>query len=381
MTLLAICLMFYAIFHDVNRFYSNSASSTYISKALNVIPMRNVQGLQERLSVMQQEISHTRSELSSMRQSISRIHAGKHHDMSALVEIQGKHRAMLERLVLMESRVEKEMTQLQVYTNSQRANLSKDEELLLSLKDTIEQLTTSVLQDRGLLDVNRVDFALKTQGGDVIKWLTHPLHSFKSSFFSSIRNGMFTSSRGPESALSPELHPGQCWPFKGSRGQLGVRLVKSVYVDSVTIDHVERSLAISVGSAPRFMEVWGLVEGEENLKKFQEANVTVEEGASQGDADQTRFAMAQTTIQDEVRTLRPPRLPNTQTFVRIASFEYDINSPRNVQRFPVLEGVQDLGIPFQTVVLNIDGNWGDDEYTCLYRFRVHGNLNLHENYV
>jgi len=34
--------------------------------------------------------------------------------------------------------------------------------------------------------------------------------------------------------------------------------------------------------------------------------------------------------------------------------------------------VKDLELDFGVVALVIKNNWGKDSYTCLYRFRVHG---------
>lgn len=68
----------------------------------------------------------------------------------------------------------------------------------------------------------------------------------------------------------------------------------------------------------------------------------------------------------------PTTLPKSPQYIRIANFSYNIYAPRNVQTFPVAQEIQDLGIDFGIVVLRIKSNWGRDEYTCLYRVRVHG---------
>ncbi|KAG8213106.1 hypothetical protein J3R82DRAFT_11503 [Butyriboletus roseoflavus] len=68
----------------------------------------------------------------------------------------------------------------------------------------------------------------------------------------------------------------------------------------------------------------------------------------------------------------PPTLPVNQPFIRLASFTYDIDAPSNIQTFPVRQEIQDLGVDFGIVALVMKNNWGKKEYTCLYRFRVHG---------
>ena len=59
-------------------------------------------------------------------------------------------------------------------------------------------------------------------------------------------------------------------------------------------------------------------------------------------------------------------------YIRLASFTYDIHAPKHVQTFPIREEVAGLGVDFGVVVLRVKSNWGRDEFTCLYRFRVHG---------
>jgi len=68
----------------------------------------------------------------------------------------------------------------------------------------------------------------------------------------------------------------------------------------------------------------------------------------------------------------PKTLPKSPQYIRIASFRYDIHAPNNVQTFPVLQEVRDLGVDFGVVALRVKNNWGRKEFTCLYRLRVHG---------
>ena len=54
-------------------------------------------------------------------------------------------------------------------------------------------------------------------------------------------------------------------------------------------------------------------------------------------------------------------------FHQLGSFEYDLQgSP--VQTFPVKNKLR-----FARVKMDINTNWGNEDYTCIYRIRVHGN--------
>jgi len=59
-------------------------------------------------------------------------------------------------------------------------------------------------------------------------------------------------------------------------------------------------------------------------------------------------------------------------YVRLASFTYDVHAPQNIQTFSVRDEVRALGIDFGVVSLVVKNNWGRDEFTCIYRFRAHG---------
>ncbi|KAJ7120282.1 UNC-like C-terminal-domain-containing protein, partial [Mycena epipterygia] len=172
----------------------------------------------------------------------------------------------------------------------------------------------------------RPDFALHSSGASVIPSLTSPTFTLRQStlhhrIFSYFTGNVVFTGRPPVTALHYDIHDGHCWPFAGSQGQLGIVLAAPIYIEDITIDHVASAVAVSRRkSAPRDMEVWALVEGQDNVAKLEAWR-------------------AEMTQRREHELARPKTLPN---------------------------------IDFGVVVLMVKGNWGMDEYTCLYRIRVHG---------
>ncbi|NXP19323.1 SUN1 protein, partial [Scytalopus superciliaris] len=120
----------------------------------------------------------------------------------------------------------------------------------------------------------------------------------------------------------PDMYPGNCWAFKGSQGYLVVRLSMKIYPTAFTVEHIPKTLSPTgnITSAPRNFSVYGLDD------EYQE------EGKLLGE------------------------------------YVYD-QEGEPLQMFPVMEENEDA---FQIVELRIFSNWGHAEYTCLYRFRVHG---------
>ena len=246
----------------------------------------------------------------------------------------------------------------------------------LTIKSTDGQDVTSViarLVDSAVSTYNkdtlaRPDLALHSGGARIIPSLTSPTFEMHPSTLKGQIVGLLTGNgyaigRPPITALHHELHNGHCWPFAGSEGQLGVALASPTYISDITIDHVAREVAFDMRSAPKEMEVWGMVEGQDNVAKvegwLEEKARLREEARERGE-------------EVEEEPAYPTTLPKSPQYIRIANFNYDIHAPKNVQTFPVSQDVQHLGVDFGIVALRIKSNWGREEFTCLYRMRVHG---------
>ncbi|KAJ7720320.1 hypothetical protein B0H14DRAFT_3520987 [Mycena olivaceomarginata] len=217
----------------------------------------------------------------------------------------------------------------------------------------------------------RPDYALGSSGASVIPFLTSGTYKLYPSPLPRNFLGHYTgcgvlTGRPPVTALHYNVHDGYCWPFAGSRGQLGIALSGLVYIEAITIDHVAFTDAVgSRTSAPRDMEVWALVEGRDNVAKLEtyHAELAPEE---HGLAMRNGSSLVSHAGQPPT-----PGLGDLQ-YIRIASLQYDIHSSHSSQTFPVDALIRNLGIDFGVVVLMVESNWGMEDYTCLYRVRVHG---------
>jgi SUN domain-containing protein 1/2 len=235
----------------------------------------------------------------------------------------------------------------------------------------IGHLVESAVSRHGKDMLARPDFALHSGGAMVIPSLTSPTFEVKPQNLRGQVVGFLTGNghaigRPPVTALHHELHNGHCWPFAGSEGQLGVVLAAPTYVTEVTIDHVAKEVAFDMRSAPREMELWGMVEGKDNVARVKawhnDRALMRKQLEAQGEE-----------VLEELKEVPYPRtLPKSPQYVRLAKFTYDIRDPHNVQTFPVAQEIRDLDVDFGIVVLLVKSNWGRQEFTCLYRLRVHG---------
>ncbi|KAF8896317.1 hypothetical protein BD779DRAFT_1466295 [Infundibulicybe gibba] len=233
----------------------------------------------------------------------------------------------------------------------------------------IEHLVDASVSTYGKDILARPDFALHSGGARIIPSLTSPTFeirppNLKSQLIGLITGNGYAIGRPPVTALHHELHNGHCWPIQGSEGQLGVALVAPTYISDITIDHVASAVAYDMRSAPRHMEVWGMVEGEDNIAAVQAWREEKIRRRANAEEDGV-------VVEEEEVDEYPATLPKNPLYIRIAKFTYDIHAPNNIQTFPVSQDIQDLNIDFGIVVLRVNSNWGR-EFTCLYRLRVHG---------
>jgi SUN domain-containing protein 1/2 len=124
------------------------------------------------------------------------------------------------------------------------------------------------------------------------------------------------------------LKAGDCWCFNGHGGKIAVALPMQVIPTEFTIEHLPPLPYISRSSAPRHFEVWAYSE---------------------------MSAKSEKTL--------------------LVTSVYRLDGPaRQVFKSSVI-----LNNPTSLIQLRILSNYGHEEYTCLYRFRVHSSLaKLHE---
>lgn len=133
---------------------------------------------------------------------------------------------------------------------------------------------------------------------------------------------LWTTSVSPRAVIQPNISPGECWAFKGTKGYLVIKLSQMIIPSAFSYEHIPKQISRdgNIDSAPKEFQVRGLAD--ENDKDGHILGNYVYEDNNK--------PMQYFLIQD----------PNPQ--------------------------------PFQFIELVIVSNHGQQDYTCLYRFRVHG---------
>ncbi|XP_057682314.1 SUN domain-containing protein 1-like isoform X2 [Corythoichthys intestinalis] len=165
------------------------------------------------------------------------------------------------------------------------------------------------------------DYALESGGGSILSTRCSETYKTKAALISLFGVPLWYFSQSPRVVIQPNVQPGNCWAFQGSRGFLVIQLSMKILPTAFSLEHIPKALAPSgtLRSAPRDFRVYGLDDR------------TQEQGTLLG------------------------------------SYMYDEDGEA-LQTFYVTENER----AFQVIEVQVHSNWGHQEYTCMYRFRVHG---------
>lgn len=189
-------------------------------------------------------------------------------------------------------------------------------------EEQVHRIVKQALQRYSEDRIGMVDYALESGGASVISTRCSETYETKTALLSLFGIPLWYHSQSPRVILQPDVHPGNCWAFQGPQGFAVVRLSARIRPTAVTLEHVPKALSpnSTISSAPRDFAVFGF---DEDLQQ---------EGTLLG------------------------------------KFTYDQDG-EPIQTFyfqaPTMAS-------YQVVELRILTNWGHPEYTCIYRFRVHG---------
>ncbi|XP_038125629.1 SUN domain-containing protein 1-like [Cyprinodon tularosa] len=188
-------------------------------------------------------------------------------------------------------------------------------------KEEVQEMLAEALRRFSQDRTGMADYALESGGGSILSTRCSETYETKAALLSLFGVPLWYFSQSPRAVIQPDVHPGNCWAFRGSKGFLVIQLSMRILPTAVTMEHIPKSLAPSgtLRSAPRDFSVYGL----------------------------------QTERQERGKLL--------------GNFTYHENG-EDLQTFPIAENDE----AFQIIEVQVLSNWGHPEYTCMYRFRVHG---------
>lgn len=146
----------------------------------------------------------------------------------------------------------------------------------------------------------------------------------------------------PYAALTADTSVGSCWPMVGTKGVLSVHLAAPIMLTAVTIDHLPREL--KMGRTPMNAAI-----SSSAVKHF------------------SIYGLKGNTTND------------LRNKVLLGNFQYDAVNGPSTQTFHLhppggipVPRTTPVSSEYPIVQLEIQDNYGNPNFTCLYRFRVHG---------
>nr|XP_023655643.1 SUN domain-containing protein 1-like isoform X2 [Paramormyrops kingsleyae] len=189
-------------------------------------------------------------------------------------------------------------------------------------KEEVQQIVQNALRLYSQDQTGLVDYALESGGGSILGTRCSETYETRSALMSLFGLPLWYFTQSPRVVIQPDVHPGNCWPFKGSKGFLVIRLSRKIIPTAFSLEHLAKALSPlgNLSSAPRHFEVYGL----------------------------------ENELQDEG--------------ILLGKYTYEEDG-ESLQTFLTSEQIEQA---FQIIELQVLSNWGHPDYTCLYRFRVHG---------
>lgn len=171
---------------------------------------------------------------------------------------------------------------------------------------------------------NLTDYALESSGATIVT--TRCTKSYLERNIQYSIDGLlpiFYTSNTPRIVIQPSMTPGDCWSFAGADGVLVVQLSRTIIPTSFTYEHIRKELTpdYNIDSAPKHIRV----------KSLKDAN------------DRDGLLLGRYDYDKEGASLQ----------------QFNVQNPNPM--------------PTRFIELQILSNHGELQYTCLYRFRVHGN--------
>ncbi|XP_069823373.1 SUN domain-containing protein 2 [Dendropsophus ebraccatus] len=309
---------------------------------------QDVVNLESKLLSLQQELESvrkTQSELSLQMKTVPGQIRGVVDEVESLfptwlqsnTEKQNDHSASLSEVFLHRDELENYLVELErkilfgiAADRTQwasQAHINIDRELQASglsgvSREEVYEIVNRALQRYSEDRIGLVDYALESSGASVLNTRCSETYETKTALISLFGVPLWYQSQSPRVILQPDSNPGNCWAFRGSHGYAVIRLSSRIKPTAVTLDHIPRSLSpkSTISSAPKDFSVYGLEEETQKEGKLL-GNFTYNQNGSP-----------------------------------IQTFSLKGN---NISTFDLVE-------------LRIQSNWGHPEYTCIYRFRVHG---------
>ncbi|CAF1087695.1 unnamed protein product [Rotaria sp. Silwood1] len=212
--------------------------------------------------------------------------------------------------------------------------LKQEREKILGTRHTLKpdqekelgELVRKLIDEYAADETGQADYALEANGGKIVDVRCHEYTDEpRTNVVKFLGIPIVHMSKQPEIMIKHGRMPGQCFPFKGDHGSIVIRLAVPVIPTEFVLEHLSKVISIvgHINSAPNNFTIYALKD-----KHDKEGIV-------------------------------------------LGRYYYDAENGPALQRFkPQISNVPVV----EYIEVQVTSNWGNPNYTCLYRFRVHGDI-------
>ncbi|CAF0915740.1 unnamed protein product [Rotaria sordida] len=212
--------------------------------------------------------------------------------------------------------------------------LKHEREKILGARHTLKpdqekelgEIVRKLIDEYAADETGQADYALEANGGKIVDIRAHEYTDEpRQNVVKFLGIPIVHMSKQPDIMIKHGRMPGQCFPFKGDHGSVVIRLAVPVIPTEFVVEHLSKSISIvgHINSAPNNFTIYTLKD-----KHDKEGMV-------------------------------------------LGRYYYDAENGPALQRFkPQISNVPVV----EYIEIQVTSNWGNPNYTCLYRFRVHGDM-------
>ncbi|MCJ1318951.1 hypothetical protein MMC15_004283 [Xylographa vitiligo] len=231
---------------------------------------------------------------------------------------------------------------------------------------TFQNLYNSIsVQAPQLIGPARVNYFSRGLGASIDPHLTSPTRKLairKTSWLG--LSSYELRSPDPITALLPWSDVGDCWcaPPSGGKAQLTVKLPRKIVPTDLVIEHIPKGATLDIGAAPKDVELWVQIDDPEARLRVIHAAMAVPHLS-----EETLLAARTLPVYGADTAL-------DKSWVRIGRWQYDIHADNYMQSFAVPLELDHFQLAVDRVSVRVRNNWGEHDYTCLYRLKLYGLL-------
>ena len=151
-----------------------------------------------------------------------------------------------------------------------------------------------------------------------------------------------------------------CAPRSGGKLQLAIEVERPILPTELVVEYMSKQASPEgyMSTAPKELELWIRVEDDDVRAKLNQAITRLHPELWENSSPQGKELILSRDLGEK--------------YVPVGRWMYDIYAPSHVQGFKMAAPLLELGVQTTKVAIRVNSNWGNVDYTCINRFRMHG---------